>query len=94
MGRLAGCWVMPIQEDLDVAAGDDADAGGAPVEWALRFALPLALVLGFQLLASWYLVCFRIHASRNGQANITNTMNPMLSTAAVPLNSLSQRKAT
>lgn len=31
-------------------------AGGAPVDWALRFALPLSVLLGFLLLASWYLV--------------------------------------
>jgi len=37
-------------------AGAFVFAGGAPVAWALRFALPLAVVLGFQLLASWYLV--------------------------------------
>jgi len=28
-GRLAGCWVMPIQEDLDAAAGSD-DSGVTP----------------------------------------------------------------
>lgn len=31
-------------------------AGGAPIAWSLRLALPLSLLLGFQLLASWYLV--------------------------------------
>lgn len=30
--------------------------GGAPLGWALKFALPLALLLGFQSLGSWYLV--------------------------------------
>jgi len=30
--------------------------GRAPVEWALLFALPLAVLFGFQSLGSWYLV--------------------------------------
>lgn len=30
--------------------------GGAPLGWALEFSLPLALLLGFQSLGSWYLV--------------------------------------
>ncbi len=30
--------------------------GGAPLGWALQFSLPLALLLGFQSLGSWYLV--------------------------------------
>ncbi len=30
--------------------------GGAPLAWALEFALPLTVVLGFQSLGTWYLV--------------------------------------
>ena len=37
-------------------AGVVVYGGRAPLEWALLFALPLALVFGFQTLGSWYLV--------------------------------------
>jgi len=37
-------------------AGFVAYAGGAPLGWSFTFALPLSILLGFQLLGSWYLV--------------------------------------
>lgn len=37
-------------------AGFVAYGGGAPVLWSLSFAVPLSVLLGFQLLGGWYLV--------------------------------------
>lgn len=53
-GRLASYGVFTLLLGLLVAA--IAVNGGAPYGWALRFALPLAVLFGFQSLGIWYVV--------------------------------------
>ena len=52
--RLALYGILTLVLGL-LVAGVVVYGGRAPVEWALAFALPLAVVFGFQALGNWYL---------------------------------------
>jgi two-component system sensor histidine kinase AlgZ len=54
-GRLAAYGLFTLTLGA-LIAGVVVYGGRAPVDWALRFALPLAVVFGFQSLGNWYLV--------------------------------------